>query len=156
MRRRVARIAQHLSRDIAVGSRFRPKCPQPDLCELSEQRYLGQRPPIGECIGRYRPDHAQACTVRCMLIVELAFTASSERLAARPAHRAVLVRLHHEGRLVAAGPWADDMGAMLIFDVQREELDRILDADPYYRVAGVEIVRIREWTPIVRPENRPG
>ena len=44
------------------------------------------------------------------------------------------------------------MGAMLIFDVQREELDRILDADPYYHVAGVEIVRIREWTPIVRPE----
>ena len=91
-----------------------------------------------------------------MLIVELAFTASSERLAARPAHRAVLARLHHEGRLVAAGPWADDMGAMLIFDMQREELDRILDADPYYHVAGVEIVRIREWTPIVRPENRPG
>jgi uncharacterized protein len=91
-----------------------------------------------------------------MLIVELAFTASSERLAARPAHRAVLARLHHEGRLVAAGPWADDTGAMLIFDVQREELDRILDADPYYHVAGVEIVRIREWTPIVRPEDRLG
>src|SRR5262249_14737708 len=36
---------------------------------------------------------------------------SSERLAARPAHRAVLARLHHEGLLVAAGPWADDMGA---------------------------------------------
>jgi hypothetical protein len=44
---------------------------------------------------------------------------------------------------------------MLIFDVQREELDRILDADPYYRVAGVEIVRIREWMPIVRPGDRP-
>jgi uncharacterized protein YciI len=91
-----------------------------------------------------------------MLIVELAFTASSERLAARPAHRAVLARLHHEGRLVAAGPWADDTGAMLIFDVQREELDRILDADPYYHLAGVEIVRIREWMPIVRPGERPG
>jgi hypothetical protein len=91
-----------------------------------------------------------------MFIVELSFTASPERLAARPAHRAVLTRLHHERRLVAAGPWADDMGAMLIFDVQREELDRILEADPYYRVPGVEIVRIREWTPIVRPESRPG
>jgi len=91
-----------------------------------------------------------------MLIVELAFTASPERLAARPAHRAVLARLHQEGRLVAAGPWADDTGAMLIFDVQPEELDRILDTDPYYHVAGVEIVRIREWTPIVRPEDRSG
>ena len=91
-----------------------------------------------------------------MLIVELAFTASSERLAARPAHRAVLARLHNEGRLVAAGPWVDDTGAMLIFDLQREELDDILDADPYYRAAGVSIVRILEWMPIVRPGDRPG
>ena len=91
-----------------------------------------------------------------MLIVELAFAASPERVAARPAHRAVLARLHQEGQLVAAGPWADDTGAMLIFDVRREELDRILDADPYYHVTGVEILRIREWTPIVRLEKRPG
>jgi uncharacterized protein len=89
-----------------------------------------------------------------MCIVELAFTASSERLAARPAHRAVLARLHHEGSVVAAGPWTDDTGAMLIFDVPREELGRILDADPYYHVAGVEIARILEWTPIVRPSDR--
>jgi len=40
---------------------------------------------------------------------------------------------------------------MLIFDVERAELDRILDADPYYRVAGVEVVRVCEWTPVVGP-----
>jgi uncharacterized protein YciI len=91
-----------------------------------------------------------------MLIVELAFTASPERLAARPAHRAALARLHHEGRLVAAGPWANDTGAMLIFDVERAELDRILDADPYYRVQGVKVVQVREWLPVVGPGGEAG
>ena len=86
-----------------------------------------------------------------MFIVELAFTASAERLVARPAHREFLARLHQEGRLVAAGPWANDTGALLIFDVKREDLDRILDSDPYYRVAGVEIVRVCEWMLVVGP-----
>ncbi|MEU4384584.1 hypothetical protein [Promicromonospora sp. NPDC023805] len=31
----------------------------------------------------------------------------------------------------------------------RPELDRILDADPYYRTPGVEVTRIREWVPVV-------
>jgi uncharacterized protein YciI len=88
-----------------------------------------------------------------MLILELAFTPTPERLAARPAHRALLARLHDEGRLVAAGPWADDTGAMLVFDVKRAELERILDADPYYRVPGVKVVRVSEWMPIVGPRR---
>jgi uncharacterized protein len=90
-------------------------------------------------------------TVGRMLILELAFTASPERLAARPAHRSLLARLHEEGRLLAAGPWADDSGALLVFDVQRTELERILDADPYYRTPGVEVTGIREWAPVVGP-----
>ncbi|TRO55981.1 MULTISPECIES: YciI family protein [unclassified Streptomyces] len=84
-----------------------------------------------------------------MMILELAFTASPERLAARPAHRSFLARLHEEGRLLAAGPWADDSGALLVFDVERVELGRLLDADPYYRTQGVEVVGIREWAPVV-------
>jgi hypothetical protein len=49
----------------------------------------------------------------------------------------------------AAGPWADDSGALLVFDVERPELDRILDADPYHRMPGVEVVGVREWVPVV-------
>ncbi|KAK1179646.1 YciI family protein [Streptomyces sp. NBS 14/10] len=86
-----------------------------------------------------------------MLVVELAFTPAPERLAARPAHRERLTALREAGELVAAGPWADDTGALLVFDVDRERLDRILEADPYYGVAGVEVVRVREWTPVVGP-----
>jgi uncharacterized protein YciI len=148
-------MSQYLSRGVAMETRSRAEFLQSHACELAEQRDLGQRPPIGVCISRYRPNHGEACTVKRMLIVELAFTATSERLVARPAHRTVLLRLHAEGRLVAAGPWADDMGAVLIFNVDREALNRILDADPYYRAAGVEIIRIREWTPVVRPADWP-
>ncbi|MEU9048116.1 MULTISPECIES: YciI family protein [unclassified Kitasatospora] len=88
-----------------------------------------------------------------MLIVELAFTSAAERLAARPAHRALLSRLHEEGRLVAAGPWRDDSGALLVFDVERAELDRVLADDPYYRTPGVEVLGVREWTPVVGPDR---
>jgi uncharacterized protein YciI len=84
-----------------------------------------------------------------MMVLELVFTESPERLAARPAHRSLLTRLREEGRLLAAGPWADDSGAMLVFDVERTELESILDADPYYRTPGVEVAGIREWTPVV-------
>ncbi|QUC62362.1 hypothetical protein IOD14_39435 [Streptomyces sp. A2-16] len=85
-----------------------------------------------------------------MLVVELAFTPAPERLAARPAHRAALGRLHAEGKLFAAGPWADDQGAMLVFAVERAELEEILAADPYYRsTPGVEVRAVREWAPVV-------
>lgn len=85
-----------------------------------------------------------------MFAVELAFTPAPERLAARPAHRETLTRLHQEGRLLAAGPWADDRGALLIFSVDRPHLEEILDEDPYYRrTPGVEVRAIREWTPVV-------
>ncbi|WP_329243825.1 YciI family protein [Streptomyces canus] len=85
-----------------------------------------------------------------MLVVELAFTPAPERLAARPAHRETLGRLHAGGKLFAAGPWEDDQGAMLLFAVGRAELEEILEADPYYRrTPGVELREIREWAPIV-------
>lgn len=85
-----------------------------------------------------------------MLVVELAFTPAPERLTARPAHRETLTRLHGEGKLVAAGPWADDRGALLVFAVDRPELEEILKGDPYYRgTPGVEVRAIREWSPVV-------
>jgi len=84
-----------------------------------------------------------------MHIVELAFTSAPERLTARPAHRALLARLHEKGDLWAAGPWADDTGALLVFDLERDRLEEIMRDDPYYRTPGVEVVGVREWTPIV-------
>lgn len=84
-----------------------------------------------------------------MIVVELAFTATAERLAARPAHRALLADLHARGLLAAAGPYADDSGALLLFTASRAEVDGILASDPYYRTPGVETVAVRDWAPVV-------
>jgi hypothetical protein len=85
-----------------------------------------------------------------MYIVELAFGGQKERLTARPAHRARLERLREDGVLHMAGPFADDSGALLIFDVHDEvALNTILADDPYYRTLGVTVVRQQQWLPIV-------
>jgi len=84
-----------------------------------------------------------------MWVVELRFTDDTQRLAARPAHRRVLEGLHRDGQIVMAGPLADDSGALLVFDVAtRDQLQRLLDDDPYYAIPGVELRDAREWAPI--------
>ena len=69
-----------------------------------------------------------------MYAVQLAMTDDPARLALRPAHRERLAGLAADGQLLAAGPWSDDTGALLVFVVgSRDELDAIMAADPYYR-----------------------
>lgn len=84
-------------------------------------------------------------------VLELGFDRDHEqRLAARPAHRDYLRTLHDEGRLVTAGPWADDSGALLVYDCRDETAVRqILAADPYIVADVVSIRSLREWTPIL-------
>ncbi len=86
-----------------------------------------------------------------MITLELTFTPTEDRLEARPAHRQILERLHGDGTLIAAGPWLDDSGALLVFDTDRDAVNRVIAEDPYYRTRGVTIASIREWTPIVGP-----
>lgn len=94
-------------------------------------------------------------TVAIMFILELEFTDDPRRLAARQAHRERLLALQTAGRLVMAGPWADDTGAMLVFDTNRDEVDRILSDDPYYAAPGVRVKSLREWQPILSPPESP-
>src|SRR5262249_34123856 len=69
---------------------------------------------------------------------------------ARPAHRELLRRLHAEGTLRMSGPFADDSGAFLIFDVpDATALQKIIDDDPYFRTPGVTIVRRQAWSPFL-------
>lgn len=84
-----------------------------------------------------------------MYVLELAFDDDDRRLAARPAHRERLTRLHAEGLLVMAGPWDDDSGALLVFRVDERGMREILAADPYYTVPGVTVVASRCWRPVV-------
>jgi uncharacterized protein YciI len=84
-------------------------------------------------------------------VVELAFDKDNDRrMEVRPSHREYLQTLHAEGRLVTAGPFADDTGALLVYRVGgRDELDDLLDADPYTPADVVTRVGIREWAPII-------
>ena len=69
----------------------------------------------------------------------------SERLAARPAHRDWLARLHKEGIIVNAGPLADESGAILMFDVSSaQELTKYLTDDPY-PTASLSYMVLGEW-----------
>jgi len=82
-------------------------------------------------------------------VVQLTFTEGDRRLEVRPDHRAYLKELFEQGKLVTAGPWADDTGALLIYEVADEQAMRdILAADPYTRAGVVEVTQLREWNPI--------
>src|SRR5262245_22440945 len=87
-----------------------------------------------------------------MYLVELAFDGSPERLALRPAHRERLQQLRDTGQLVMAGPFADESGAVLVFDVASEsEVASLMGEDPYYRAAGVTVFRTQSWSPVIKP-----
>ena len=85
-----------------------------------------------------------------MYVLELAFDASAaeQRLAARPAHRERLAKLLAENQVRLAGPWADDSGALLLFDTDEDGMQEILAADPYYSTPGVSVAALREWNPV--------
>lgn len=82
------------------------------------------------------------------VVVELRFSGDPARLALRPQHRERLAAAHADGEVVSAGPFADESGALLIFSAGRERVEELLAEDPYYAAPGVEIVSIREWTPV--------
>jgi uncharacterized protein len=85
--------------------------------------------------------------------VQLSFSDDPTRLEHRPAHRETLAGLVAEGRVLAAGPWSDESGALLVFLVDsRAEVDAILAADPYYSTAGVTVAGVHEWHLVTRHE----
>ena len=81
--------------------------------------------------------------------VRLVFDRDNDvRLEVRPKHREYLLSLAADGKLRLAGPYADEEGALLIYDVaDRAALDAVLAADPYFdRPEPVATVaEIREW-----------
>ena len=86
-----------------------------------------------------------------MIAVELSFESTNERMAARPAHRQKLEQWHSLGTLVAAGPWSDDSGALLIFRSDRSGVESLMAEDPYFSTPGVSITSVRSWNPVVSP-----
>jgi uncharacterized protein YciI len=83
-----------------------------------------------------------------LFVVQLRFDPADtdRRLAVRPAHREYLAELREAGKLVAAGPFTDETGALLVYDVADEtELRDILAKDPYTPENVYELATLAEW-----------
>jgi uncharacterized protein len=88
------------------------------------------------------------------------FTENEElRLQTRPSHREYLRRLFDAGNLAISGPWADDTGALIVYDADdMAEAQRILDADPYRSAGVIANARLKEWRVVMRapaPSDAP-
>ena len=84
-------------------------------------------------------------------VVQLRFdlAETDRRMEVRPAHREYLTELKAAGKLVAAGPFTDQTGALLVYDVADEaELRDILAKDPYTPANVYEISTLTEWQPL--------
>jgi uncharacterized protein YciI len=80
------------------------------------------------------------------------FTGDEElRLQTRPVHREYLRSLLDAGKLAMSGPWADDTGALIIYDAEdMAEAERILDADPYRDAGVIANATLKEWRVVLR------
>lgn len=68
------------------------------------------------------------------------------RLAVRPKHREYLQSLLDQGRLHESGPFADDAGALIVYEVADEaEARALIAADPYTDAGVVADLQLREW-----------
>jgi uncharacterized protein YciI len=67
----------------------------------------------------------------------------------RPVHRQYLTSLKAAGQLVAAGPFTDDYGALIVYEANsKEDAEKLLQGDPFH--ANGIFVRwvIRPWNPV--------
>jgi uncharacterized protein YciI len=81
------------------------------------------------------------------------FGDKAKRDETRPIHREYLKSLFEQGKLIESGPFADDSGALIIYECADEAEARAqLAADPYSSAEGVIAdVQIREWTLVFPP-----
>ncbi|MCE7005279.1 YciI family protein [Kibdelosporangium philippinense] len=78
---------------------------------------------------------------------DVTYTTDRDKLdAVRPAHRDYLRGLVDRGLVVAAGPFADDLGGFVVYQVEdRVQLDKLLAEDPYSTDGVVAKREVREW-----------
>ena len=67
----------------------------------------------------------------------------------RPEHRKYLGGLKEQGRLVAAGPFAGDAGALIIYEAESEQdAEALIKADPFYAAGVFAQYTIHPWTQV--------
>lgn len=65
----------------------------------------------------------------------ITYTPDKEKIAAvRPTHRAYLTQLHGSGQLLAAGPFLDDSGALIIYEADSAAAaTNLIEGDPFHQ-----------------------
>ncbi len=83
-------------------------------------------------------------------VVELVYGDDTDhRLEVRPAHREYCRQLAERGTLLAAGPYTDNEGALLVYEAaDLEELNQVLAADPYTEADVIAKTTVREWNAV--------
>ncbi|MFC4005471.1 YciI family protein [Prauserella oleivorans] len=68
----------------------------------------------------------------------------------RPRHREYLATLAEQGVVAIAGPLEDNVGGLVILQAEnRDELQKIIDADPYHQEGALAERTVREYTPVL-------
>jgi hypothetical protein len=79
-------------------------------------------------------------------VVILTFQNEENRLKVRPKHREYLAQLLVEGKLILSGPFADEKGALIMYEADSEDEARaLIAADPYYGANAIADLQLREW-----------
>ncbi len=77
----------------------------------------------------------------------LTYTNDEDRIAeVRPIHREYLKTLLNSGKLHESGPFTDDSGSLIIYNVESEaEAKELLAADPFTVNGVITDAVVREW-----------
>jgi uncharacterized protein YciI len=73
------------------------------------------------------------------------------RLRTRPVHREYLRTLFDAGKIVMSGPWEDETGLLIVYEVgDMTEAERLLAEDPYRSAGVLANATIKEWRVVLR------
>lgn len=79
-------------------------------------------------------------------LVQTTFTSAEKRMAHRAEHRVYLHQLVAEGKLLMAGPFADESGGIIIFEaVDEAEVQGMMDNDPFTINGVFATTEIKPW-----------
>jgi uncharacterized protein YciI len=68
----------------------------------------------------------------------------------RPVHRQYLATLKERGQLVACGPFADDSGALIVYEAPtKEEAEALLQGDPFHANGIFLRWQLRPWNVVI-------
>ena len=78
------------------------------------------------------------------------YTQDKAKIAAiRPLHRQYLTDLRQRNQLVAAGPFLDDSGALIIYEAPSQaDAEKLFQGDPFHKNGIFLQYQFRPWKPV--------